>query len=1020
MTEWSAWFSPSAHVIVAFHCTVIDDEGKSQTLVAGLSDVSDASLEKTSCTFAAGGTLSVFRVYTSDAGVCAVELGAADDDGREMLAVLGRVPAQASVPSSGVRIHEVSIPAEAFVRVGATDITAITSVIYTMAPTGGIATCDITYLPAGPPPLFDRVTRRWIRDERMGKQPSEQVLPELQRNTYVLYDDQEVFAVTQDGHSLSVVHLDGTPETYSYRGRDAKDPKYGLYEGPKGVLLHVSLDGIKYQDGTKLIPQEPYETPVDPNQLSFAATFVTPNRAKHDLDHLFGFNIYMMSTDLQQTDGRGARIFRLPPGDSKEYHTEALGSANIPTPNGVYRVSKSTSDQSTTTREFGSAGQFQQEVSVGVGVNAEVAGCGSFSANVTFKQSVEQDFKNKGAMTLSTGVLLDRDYVIDWSRLRFDSGSNTFLDDLHELAAGAVDNTVQDADYDRFVEKYGTHYAYAMRFGASYVYTRHYSSSEMTSKFSAGVSLKEEAKANFAGVVKLGASLSLDTQSSQSHTDDASLEKGELTTVGGDPGKDSLQLGEKSVPLLVDLRPIVDLINPVLFAPATNDRDMTAFTPSLLDAVHTKVKAGIHDAVRRYPELHALKPFDPTDVRPTVLDVRIDRVTFDDDFFTLQNPAYSAIELYLEPAAGLQPVGEDTSTVVARIDRDQVVTPKSISNVGARRYVLSPTARRGSTIAWGANCGSFREGLGWFVSDFTPQAEQREAYLPHAHATVTYSCRYLGGAPEYQPVRTKAEEALITSPMAVSPGGDLFIFQWQKTPSNMAEVRGWTNASDWGDAGAIRHPTLQPAWPSDRGNVHDEYSVCVDAALRACFIHKKGTGANNVEIYRTVPVTGGDQTLPWEIQIGTGLPAISSDGAGTITPDGKTLFTLDPGSQTVACCPLSNAGAAQSFLGAAIPRDARILALGVYGPLPGYGESDGWDVVAVYRRTQSTKPIICVLSRETGFTAAKKEATLPYDNVEAAFAILSGDPGRIGGLFVVTTGQPVRDGYLHILPWAEY
>ena len=205
------------------------------------------------------------------------------------------------------------------------------------------------------------------------------------------------------------------------------------------------------------------------------------------------------------------------------------------------------------------------------------ASWGSESAREQIESMTRNEF-----VAQETGMMRYKKYalVLDAPYIRL---SDRFID--------AIDDAARTGDYHRIVERFGTHYPYAMTYGASGRLTQNLtaegyaeaksSSSETTSKFETVVDIYQQSTYR--------------TSKSQSGTTVSERnEYGEkvFDAAGGNGSwnETGFAAGETSYPILADLRPLDELLNPIYFPGEP--------------AIYEKARRGLAEAIEDYLWAH--------------------------------------------------------------------------------------------------------------------------------------------------------------------------------------------------------------------------------------------------------------------------------------------------------------------------------------------------------------------------------------------------------------------------------
>ena len=133
----------------------------------------------------------------------------------------------------------------------------------------------------------------------------------------------------------------------------------------------------------------------------------------------------------------------------------------------------------------------------------------------------------------------------------------TFIDDLY--------TAVSFNNFDTFIERYGTHYAYATTYGSAARSQEKFDQQATADWASESESLSVKVAGEYKGV-NASASYSRSVDESNSSKLETSVRTSALLSTCTGGANASAQQGEKDCPILLDLRPIYDLVSPMYFA----------------------------------------------------------------------------------------------------------------------------------------------------------------------------------------------------------------------------------------------------------------------------------------------------------------------------------------------------------------------------------------------------------------------------------------------------------------------
>lgn len=184
------------------------------------------------------------------------------------------------------------------------------------------------------------------------------------------------------------------------------------------------------------------------------------------------------------------------------------------------------------------------------------------------------------------------------------------LDHATSDLSGAFLTAVADAqnfgNYDDLIREFGTHYPYAVTYGASAKMTQDITEESFSRQLTESEGKRVEAELAIHGSL-LGGFSSVTNDDLRGSSGKVGTEDGRFIAVGGNGSWDAsgFARGERLAPILLDLRPLDELLNPINF-------------PNQPE-VYTRVRTELAQSINRYLASRA---------RPLSNDRLIDRVTF--------------------------------------------------------------------------------------------------------------------------------------------------------------------------------------------------------------------------------------------------------------------------------------------------------------------------------------------------------------------------------------------------------
>ncbi|MGB3472441.1 MAG: MAC/perforin domain-containing protein [Erythrobacter sp.] len=243
-----------------------------------------------------------------------------------------------------------------------------------------------------------------------------------------------------------------------------------------------------------------------------------------------------------------------------------------------------------------SAKEMQDANSTSFGVNANISVSGAVNTFLSFKpgrseiadtgasvgysstQSTMNSMRQSNTVAQVVGYSRAKSYaiIVDHSESKLSSGFLT-----------AVGDAQREGRYQDLINQFGTHYAYAVTYGASAKMTRDISSEAFESVLSETEGDKLEGEVRILGSSIGGFNESM-TSRVEGYSGAFGNEGGRFISVGGNGSWDSggYSRGDRVAPILLDLRPLDELLNPINF-------------PDQPD-IYTRVRAELALAINQY------------------------------------------------------------------------------------------------------------------------------------------------------------------------------------------------------------------------------------------------------------------------------------------------------------------------------------------------------------------------------------------------------------------------------------
>ena len=392
--------------------------------------------------------------------------------------------------------------------------------------------------------------------------------------------------ISRDGLALDdVLRIRGSIKSYFASGA-ARQPKNELGES---LRIDVTLSGyVRLRLGNRvyLRPKPGVTKAAAQNQTPADDAFLVAYTLENMIASRRGYDVvsqdpfFLMQNSksevFAQVDRRNYIIEerRIVPMGFTLHKIDAQGT--------VYRRDLSTSERDT---QRSSAHSFGGNLSgsgqvLGYGVTA--------SAGFEHAKSTVRSMRSSETVAQAVGMARVKQYalIVDHPYVTL---SESFID--------AVEDARRHDDFESLIRSFGTHYSYATTFGAVGKMTQNYSQSSLEKSLSQEEKNSFNTSASIANPV--GASMSADsfyskTNGSSNGTRDVSEnERSEFVAAGGNGSWNEMGFspGQTPYPILLDLRPLHELLNPINFPDQPE--------------VYQTVRPRLATAIKRYVEAKA-------------------------------------------------------------------------------------------------------------------------------------------------------------------------------------------------------------------------------------------------------------------------------------------------------------------------------------------------------------------------------------------------------------------------------
>ncbi len=356
--------------------------------------------------------------------------------------------------------------------------------------------------------------------------------------------------------------------------------------GSRLTVDYTAGGALRIRAGNRQFLRPP---PLEESDLSIDDVFVIQYQTDNFAANLKGYNVLTQDPFLLMNNNKGEVFARR---DREEYRIQEkyavpLGFTlrNESLQGNVYRSTTVSSEkelQNANSSSFGLNAVYSVSGAVN-SVLAFVPGAGQvadtgFSVGYASTQSSMASLRQSNSIAQVVGYSRAKSYAII-----VEHGDTKLSRDFLTAVGDAQD----EGDYQQLIERFGTHYAYAVTYGANAKMTRDISSEAFSEAMTEEQGNKFEAEAKIVGSSIGGFNESMSSMGNRT-AGEIGNEGGRFVAVGGNGSWDSggYARGDRVAPILLDLRPLDELLNPINF-------------PDQPD-VYTRVRAELAQSINRY------------------------------------------------------------------------------------------------------------------------------------------------------------------------------------------------------------------------------------------------------------------------------------------------------------------------------------------------------------------------------------------------------------------------------------
>lgn len=328
----------------------------------------------------------------------------------------------------------------------------------------------------------------------------------------------------------------------------------------RGVRLYGGSEMVPAPNVVQtLVPVVPYEKGNSKDKISWGGTFSFEQRPMLAKANFKGYNPLFMDPRNYQDSGTTKLIFKYPAETSSDYY---FADGKMIIPHGLLYRNDNRGREGSNTQTLSSSSQYQSEWSASLGMNVSVPLTASFSMNASYGQQSSLMSGQKMTCTITRTRETRFALILDRTQMELDPEFRAQIEAMRDSLIAT-----KTPDYSKFFQVYGTHYPHAVTYGGMAWLEMFLSENEYRDMFGSSASIHATASGGLPGVFSASANAGFDTKQSQTFAGMVGEQRAKFGVVGGSLSKNhgwNLPRGDE-VPLLLDLRPIYELLGPANF-----------------------------------------------------------------------------------------------------------------------------------------------------------------------------------------------------------------------------------------------------------------------------------------------------------------------------------------------------------------------------------------------------------------------------------------------------------------------
>jgi hypothetical protein len=321
----------------------------------------------------------------------------------------------------------------------------------------------------------------------------------------------------------------------------------------------------------------------DPKLSQTFGDMFTPLTANFDYV-LKCWDLSRMSQEDYQYTGCDANVFAIPDAESYSYKKVTLANNHtVAIPFGWTYLSRGFGNEQSRVRmqENGQDVATSDKLKIGVKASLNVMGVTAEShVNVGIQSTVDNMYDNK--MSYATGEYLSTQFALVLHKW-YAALDREFIKRVLLMRRISEAQRNDEHEYDRFVADFGTHYANAITFGEKGERVVRMSQKQVLAMHQSGTDVSVGLSAGYLGN-SVGVDVDKASSNMQKITTNTSTDDRHWFCYSSGPCHDGIPSGGSTLPMLLDLRPITELLAPPFF----ND-----------DIILTTIRDGVSRAIAK-------------------------------------------------------------------------------------------------------------------------------------------------------------------------------------------------------------------------------------------------------------------------------------------------------------------------------------------------------------------------------------------------------------------------------------